>query len=112
MFLPAYLAQERLLSEFPPRDRFRMFDPSFSSKVRLKVIFGNTPKWLRRTLNVLFCYYIAFFTLFAFRTFPNHASEVDEIRLFSAGSTVFYCAFAAILTSYSRTERPLRPDEI
>jgi hypothetical protein len=112
MFVPAFLAQERLLSKFSSRDRFRMFDPRFSRKVRLKIIFVNTPRWLRRTVNALLCYYLAFFAVFAYRTFPNKATELDEILLFSAGTAVFYCGFAAILTSYVASERPLRPDEI
>jgi hypothetical protein len=113
LFVPAYLAQERLLSEFSSRDRFRMFDPRFSSKVRLKILLANTPKWLRQMCNALLYYYIVFFVIFAYRTFPNKAlSELDEILLFSSGTAVFYCGFAAILTSYARTEYPLRPDEI
>ena len=112
LFVPSYLAQERLLSEFSSRDRFRMFDPRFSSKVRLKIIFANTPRWLRQTVNALLIYYLAFFAVFAYRTFPNKASMLDEILLFSSGTAVFYCAYAAMLTSYAGTERPLRPDEI
>jgi len=112
LFVPAYLAQERLLSEFSSRDRFRMFDPRFSSKVRLKILLGNTPKWLRQTCNALLYYYLVFFVIFAYRNFPNKASMLDAIPLFSSGTAVFYCAFAAILTSYAGSERPLRPDEI
>jgi hypothetical protein len=112
LFVPAYLAQQRLLSEFSSRDRFRMFDPRFSSKVRLKILLANTPKWLRQTCNALLYYYIVFFVIFAYQTFPNKASMLDEILLFSSGTAVFYCAFAAILSSYARTEYPLKPAEI
>jgi hypothetical protein len=112
MAVPALFAQERLLSKFSSRDRFRMFDPRFSRKVRLKIIFAKTPRWLRRTFSALLCYYLVFFAVFAYRTFPNKASELDEILLFSAGTAVFYCGFAALLTSYAASERPLRPDEI
>jgi hypothetical protein len=112
MFFPAYLAQERLLSEFSSRDRFRMFDPRFSRKVRLKIIFANTPRWLRQTLNGIGFYYLVFFAVFVYRTFPSKASDNDEILLLSVNAAAFYCAFAATLTSYARSERPLRPDEI
>jgi hypothetical protein len=112
LFVPAYLAQKRLLSEFSSRDRFRMFDPRFSNKVRLKILLVNTPKWLRQTFNAISYYYLVFFVIFAYRTFPNKAGKLDEILLFSSVTAAAYCAFAAVLTSYARTERPLRPDEI
>jgi hypothetical protein len=112
MSIPALLAQERLLSEFSSRDRFRMFDPRYSRKVRLKILLANTPKWLRQTFNALLCYFVAFFVMFVYRTFPNKGSELDEVLQFSAGTAVFYSGIAAILTSYAASERPLRTDEI
>lgn len=89
-----------------------MFDPRFSRKVRLKIIFAKTPRWLRQTLNGIGFYYLVFFAVFVYRTFPNKASENDEILLLSVNAAAFYCAFAAILTSYAGSERPLRSDEI
>jgi hypothetical protein len=112
MFWPAYLAQERLLSQISFKDRFRMFDPRFSHKMRSKIILVNTPTWLRQVCYGILCYFFIFFAVFAYRTFPNKASELDEILLFSGCAAGFYSGYAAILASYARTERLLRPDEI
>ena len=111
MFLPALFATQRLQSELYAHNRFWMFNPRFSSKVQ-KMTLANAPTWLLRTLKGIFIYYIAFFVLFAYRTFPNKDTNLDEVQMLSAGAAVFYAAIAAILTSYAGTDHPLRLDEI
>ena len=104
MFIPTYLAQWLLLSEFPSS----MFDSRFNGAAKLKIILACNPNWLRQTDYALLYYFFAFFAVFAYRTFPNHAGRLDEILLFSAGAAGFYCAEAAMLMSYGRSEHPLR----
>jgi len=111
MFLPVLFASRRLQSELYAHSRFWMFNPRLSSKVQ-KMTLANAPTWLLRALYALFIYYFAFFVLFAYRTFPNKATNLDEVQVISAGAAVFYIAFAAVLTSYARTDHPLRLDEI
>jgi hypothetical protein len=104
MFVPAVLAERLLFSEFPSS----MFDSRFNGAAKLKIILACNPKWLRQTYYALLYYFFAFFAVFAYRTFPNHAGQLDEILLFSAGAAGFYCAEAAMLMSYARSEHPLR----
>jgi hypothetical protein len=111
MGLLVLFATQRLQSELSARYRFWMFDPFFSSKVR-KMTLANAPKWLRSLCNALLYYFLAFFVVFLYRTFPNKATNLDEVQLFSAGAAAFYVAFAALLTSYAASEHPLRLDEI
>jgi len=88
-----------------------MFDPRFSSKVR-KMTPANAPEWLRRLFSALLYYFLVFFVVFTYRTFPNKATELDEVQMFSIGAGVFYSAIAALLTSYAGTDHPLTLDEI
>jgi hypothetical protein len=111
MSLPALFATQRLQSELTARNPFWMFNPSFSSKVR-KMTLANTPEWLRRIYKAFLFYFIAFFVVFVFRTFPKNATKLDEVQMFSACAASFYSGIAAILTAYAGTERPLRLDEI
>lgn len=104
MFVPAFLAERLLFSGFPSR----MFDSRFNNSGKLKIILADNPKWLGQTYYALLYYFFAFFAVLAYRTFPNHAGQLDEILLFSAGAAGFYCAEAAILMSYGRNEHPLR----
>ena len=104
MFIPAYLAERLLFSEFPTS----MFDSRFNGSAKLKIILANNPKWLGQTYYALLYYFFAFFAVLAYRTFPNHAGQLDEILLFSAGAAGFYCAEAAILMSYGRSLHPHR----
>ena len=106
MFIPAYLAQERLLSELSRLDRL-------SYVVHRRIILANAPAWLQKMYKMLGYYFFAFFAVFAYRTFPNKATtELDEVLLLSVGAALFYSGFAANLTSYAGTEHPLRLDEI
>jgi hypothetical protein len=104
MFIPVYLAERLLFSEFPSS----MFDSRFYRSGKLKIILADNPKWVGQTYYALLYYFFAFFAVFAYRTFPNRATQVDEILLFSAGAAGFYCGFAAILMSYGRSEHPVR----
>jgi hypothetical protein len=104
VFIPAFLAERLLFSEFPSS----MFDSRFNGSARLKIILENNPKCLGQTYYALLYYFFAFFAVFAYRTFPNHAGQLDEILLFSAGAAGFYCAEAAILLSYGRSLHPQR----
>ncbi len=100
----AILAQEWLLSKFSV-DRL-------SPRMVRAVLFARTPLWLRNGSDALGAYAVAVFIAFAIRTFPGKGSKLDELRLFSAYPPAFYAGFAAILTTYASTERPLPPDEI
>jgi|ERR1700687_4907121 len=111
MSLPVLFATRRLQSELTARNRFWMFNPRFSFKAQ-KMTLAKTPTWLLRTQKALLFYCLAFFVVFAYRTFPNKATELDEVQLFSIVVAGFYSGFAAILTSYARSERPLTLDEI
>jgi hypothetical protein len=104
MFIPAYLAQQWLFSEFPSS----IFDSRFNRGARLKIMLACNPKWVGQTYYALLYYFFAFFAIFAYRTFPNHAGQLDEILLFSAGTAGFYCAEAAMFMSYGRSEHPIR----
>jgi hypothetical protein len=100
----AFLAERVLFSEFPSS----MFDPRFNGSAHLKIMLAQNPKWIAQSYYALLYYFFAFFAVFAYRTFPNHAGQLDEILLFSAGAAFFYCGSAAILMSYGRNEHPLR----
>ena len=109
--IPVVLAQERLLSELSFRDR--MFGRKLGYNVTWKILLVKTPEWLRRTVTALMYYTIASFVVFLFKNFSTKvASGHDELWIVSAYGAFFYSAFAAILMSYARSERPLRPDEI
>jgi hypothetical protein len=107
MAIPTFLAQERLLSKLSFLDRVR------KSHVAWKVIVAKTPRWLRRTFATLGCYAMASFVVFLFRNFSTKIpSDHDELWIMSVYAAAFYSAYAAILTSYVESERPLRLDEI
>jgi hypothetical protein len=113
MSLPVFFAQARLMSGLPPRDRVRLFDPKHNSRIREKIILGNTPAWLRKLFSALLYYFIIFFVVFAYRNISNKTtSEPVEVQMFSIGAGVFYSAIAALLTSYARTDHPLTLVEI
>ena len=103
------LAQESLLSEFSTFKRIFTFRLARASRAAM---LAGTPVWLRNAADALTAYAVSLFVLFVIRNFPNMGTKLDELRLFSAYPAAFYAAFAAILTSYANTERPLRPDEI
>ena len=88
-----------------------MFNPRLGSKAQ-KMTLAKTPAWLLRTYKALGFYFFAFFVVFAYRTFPNKATELDEVQTLSACAAVFYSVFAAVLMSYAASERPPSPDEI
>jgi hypothetical protein len=111
MSLPVLFATRRLQSELTARNRFWMFNPRLASKAQ-KMTLAKTPTWLLRICKALGFYFFAFFVVFAYRTFPNKATELEEVQTFSACAAVFYSAFAAVLTSYAASERPSSPDEI
>ena len=105
--IPTFLAQERLLPRLPFLDRVRR------SHVAWNVLLAKTPEWLRRTFTALGYYAMASFVVFLFKNFSTKIpSEHDELWILSAYAAAFYSAFAAILMSYARSERPLRLDEI
>jgi hypothetical protein len=107
MFILAYLAQERLLSELSLRERWG------NHKLIWKILFANTPEWLRRTVTALMYYALASFALFLGRNYSTKvAGEWDELWILSVYAAAFYSSIAAILMSYARTERPLRRYEI
>ena len=113
MSLPVLFAQERLMSGLSRRNRVRLFDPKHNSRIREKIILGNTPAWLRKLFSALLYYFIVFFVVFTFRTFPNKTtSALVEVQMFSIGAGVFYSAIAALLTSYAETDHPLTLEEI
>jgi hypothetical protein len=90
-----------------------LFDPKHNSRIREKVILANAPAWLRKLFSALLYYFIIFFVVFAYRTFPNKTtSELLEVQLFSAGAAGFYSGIAALLTSYAGTDHPLTLNEI
>src|SRR5260370_19615939 len=105
MSLPALFAAQHLQSELTADNPFWIFNPAFRSKVR-KATLANTPNWLLRTMNGLLYYFLAFFVVFAVRTFPNKAADREAVQMFSAGAAAFYSGIAALLTSYANTERP------
>ena len=71
------------------------------------------PGWLRRTYTALGYYAMALFAIFLFRNFSTKVpSDYDELWILSAYAAAFYSAIAAILMSYARSERQLRPDEL
>lgn len=114
VFFLAVLAQEGLLSKFSFRDRMlRMFNPKFAHKVIWRLLLGMAPKWLRAISIALFVNAMVQFAIFAYQIFPsNSSSQLGELRLLSAYAAAFYSAAATILSSYARTERPLRPYEL
>jgi len=113
MSLPILFAQSRLMSALSPGDRVRLFDPTHNSKIREKIMLGNTPAWLRKLFSALLYYFVVFLVVFTYRTFPNkNTSELLEVQMFSVGAAVFYSAIAALLTSYAGTDHPLTLDEI
>ena len=90
-----------------------MFGRKLGYNVTWKILLVKTPEWLRRTVTALMYYTIASFVVFLFKNFSTKvASGHDELWIVSAYGAFFYSAFAAILMSYARSERPLRPDEI
>ena len=105
--IPACLAHERLLPKLSFLDRFR------KSWVISQVSIAKAPKWLRKMYRALGCYAMALFAIFLYRNFSTKVpSDYEELWILSAYSAAFYSAFAAILMSYVRTERPLRSDEL
>ena len=105
--IPASLAWERLLPRLSFLDRVRR------SHVAQKALLAKTPEWLRRTFTALGYYAMASFVVFLFKNFSTKIpSQRDELWILSAYAAVFYSAFAAILMSYARSDRPLRLDEI
>lgn len=111
--IPVLFAQARLMSGLSPRDRVRLFDPKHNSRIREKVILANTPAWLRKLFSALLYYFIIFFVVFTYRTFPSKTtSELVEVQMFSACAAGFYSGIAALLTSYAGTDHPLTLNEI
>jgi len=111
--LPVLFAQSRLMSGLSPGDRYRLFDRKFNSRIREKIILANTPEWLRKLFSALLYYFIIFFVVFTYRTFPNKTtSALVEVQMFSACAAGFYSAIAALLTSYAGTHHPPTLDEI
>jgi hypothetical protein len=104
MFIPTYLAQESLFSEFPSS----VLDSRFNRGAKLKIMLASNPKWVGPTYYALLYYFFAFFAVFAYRTFPKHAGQLDEILLSSALAAGFYFAEAAMLMAYGLSEHPIR----
>ena len=113
MSLPVIFAQAQLMSGLLPRDRVRLFDPKHNSRIREKIILGNTPAWLRKLFSATLYYFIIFFVIFAYRNFPNKTtSELVEVQMFSACAAGFYSGIAALLAAYAATDHPLTLNEI
>jgi len=111
LFLPAALAQERLLCQFSFRDRLRTFNPKLASKLWRRLI-SPAPKWLRGLVFAVGVYTLIIFGAFIYTTNPaKPTSELDEIRLMSAFAAVFYAGAAMILIAYARSDHPLNPAE-
>lgn len=107
MGIPTFLAHERLLPKLSFRDRVK------KSWVVWQVPIAKAPDWLRKMFTALGYYAMASFVIFLLRNFPTKVpSDHDELWILSAYAAAFYSAFAAILMSYARSERPLRLDEI
>src|SRR6266446_362393 len=104
VFLPAVLAQERLLWEFSFLDRLKVsFNPKLAYRLWIQML-GKTPRWLRASSVALLVYAVALFAGFAYRTFPasvNSLENLDMIQLMSAYAAAFCSAAAALLSSYA-----------
>ena len=100
------------MSRLPGRNRLSWDSAQFSPKL-MPALTGHAPWWLRKGAYVLGIYAIALFVILVLRTLPNKAmSKLDELLLFSAYPAAFYAGAAMILTSYSRSDHVIRPDEL
>lgn len=107
MGIPAFLAHERLLPKFSFLDRVRKSWEIWQASI------ANAPHWLRRMFTALGYYAMGLFVVFLWRNFSTKVpSDRDELWITSAYAATFYSAYATMLTSYARSERPLRRDEI
>lgn len=106
MLIVACLAQEALLSQFTFAQRMR-------GRSVMRALTANAPTWLRYASYAILAYALALFLVFSCGTFLNKpVTESDELRIFTAYTAAFYAGAAMILMSYSRTDHPLRPDEL
>jgi len=78
-----------------------------------EAVEANAPLWLRRTTYALLAYALISFAFFAYEVYPDRQpGKEDARRLMSAFLVTFWAFATLVLTSYLRTQRPIRPDEI